>query len=452
MTVFTVDGVFLRQWTLQNGSPLHMAIDTTGGIVCVTELIPYGLAFFQPNGVFFRRLKLPFSSSGITIYSGHVYATDFDHNRVMVYEMNGTDTPVRIIGEGQLECPYDITRWCVGLNNFKFLSNIKNSFFYFSCSLRKFDFIFRDRKMDGKSEFSNQLTSHLLAQTPLCTDVFRIIKDYSWAAPGTFLFKWTVGEQSDFNKERGIIKSNGICFHPIRRLIFIMNQRLHCIQVFKPDGSFVNKWEIEGCYDGQSIAVHPNYDLVFVVDSRNYRVLVFHIDGSFVRKFSCQEENTEQLFYPSDIAVDALANLVYITDMLHDKVAVFTLDGLFIRQWPNLCRPDNIAVDATDNAVLVTDSMSRSMASRVSFFQSNGVFIRQLELCFGIYGMMIHSKKIYVISYDHQCVMVYEMDGTLVRYIGQGQLQYPCGITIDPLSNILYVAEEEEYYIHAFAI
>ena len=159
--------------------------------------------------------------------------------------------------------------------------------------------------MEAKSEFSSQLVHHLLSQTPLCPDIFGIISDYSWAPPGTFLFKWST------RKERSKVHSfNAITFHPIRRLVFVSKYILNCIQVFAPDGSFINQWGSKGDGDGQfnslySIAVHPAADLIFVADTGNRRVQVFQSNGTFVRKWRLDH------FYPSGITVDPDANLVY---------------------------------------------------------------------------------------------------------------------------------------------
>ncbi len=73
--------------------------------------------------------------------------------------------------------------------------------------------------------------------------------------------------------------------------VVVVNEVTHRVQIFCPDGVFVQQWGGEGTGRGlfrcpQSVAVRGNQ--VFVVDTHNNRVQVFTEDGCYVRTWGRQ--------------------------------------------------------------------------------------------------------------------------------------------------------------------
>jgi uncharacterized protein (TIGR03663 family) len=100
------------------------------------------------------------------------------------------------------------------------------------------------------------------------------------------------------------------------------NQR---VQKFDKDFNFVTKWPISGWY-GQSVVNKPYLavagDRVYVTDPEGYRVIVFDRDGKFVATFGEYGFDSKSFGLPTGIAVDGQGN-IYVTDSANHRVMKF---------------------------------------------------------------------------------------------------------------------------------
>lgn len=104
------------------------------------------------------------------------------------------------------------------------------------------------------------------------------------------------------------------------------NQR---VQKFGPDLNFVTKWPITGWY-GQSVVNKPYLaaggDRVYVTDPEGYRVLVFDQSGEFVATFGEYGFDSKSFALPTGVAVDGDGN-VYVIDSSNHRVMKFAPIG-----------------------------------------------------------------------------------------------------------------------------
>ena len=170
--------------------------------------------------------------------------------------------------------------------------------------------------------------------------------------------------------------------------VLVVDLDLHCVLVFRPDGTLVRQWGSQGSAAGQfdwplAVAVSSAGD-VFVFDTGNRRVQVFRLsDGSFVRSLGSPSSplwadglgigNPSWIFALSRDERELFAGL-------NERVVVWSLSGQLLRQWDTWSSdPSPVSrsqvqhlVVSLANEVLVTNFGS----NRVKCFDRNGVLLR----------------------------------------------------------------------------
>lgn len=208
--------------------------------------------------------------------------------------------------------------------------------------------------------------------------------------------------------------------------VYVADTANHRIQKFSRLGRSLLEIGSIGSADGQlrnpegvAISVEGN---LYVADSQNNRIQKFDASGRWLLSWGASGGGDGQFNYPTAMAFDRQGAL-YVVDYQNHRVQKFTRDGLFITKWgsqgqcigPTGCKdgdfylPDGIALDGNEN-VYVSDANHR-----IQRFTSTGLFLGKLGS----------------------------------RGAGQGQFEYPKGMTIDK-QNHLYVVDEFNNRIQHF--
>ena len=111
--------------------------------------------------------------------------------------------------------------------------------------------------------------------------------------------------------------------------------------------------------------------------------------------------------------------------------------------------PWSIAIDPGTNNIYVPDLNSK----RVQVFSSEGIYLFK----FGNYGLMnrpigitIYQAKVFVLQFDGNCILVYNLNGTYIQTVGEGQLTNPYGIDINEVNGDIYVCDSGNNRIQVF--
>lgn len=221
------------------------------------------------------------------------------------------------------------------------------------------------------------------------------------------------------------------------------------IQVFDPDGNFINKWGSTGTGNSQfnnpcAIAIDYLTNSVYVADAGNSRIQKFAGDiGAFTTKWGSYGTGTNQFGFPIAIAVGANGNAVYVVDYNNNRVQKFTNTGTFITQWSSLgvaglgslTNPVAIAIDLSDN-VYVLDGTSKN---RVVKFTSAGTYVTHWTASGS--GLAVDgSGNVYVTG--GSTVKKFNPTGTLLAQFGaagsgDGQFNGAYAATVTPFYDVL---------------
>ena len=163
----------------------------------------------------------------------------------------------------------------------------------------------------------------------------------------------------------------------------------------------------------RGIAVDGNGNIL-VADTGNGRIEKFSPSGTVLSTMGTKGSGYGQLAEPNGIAVDRSGN-IYIAEVGNHRVQKLALDGTFIAEWkgpePGFYGPRRIAI-GPDNSI-------------------------------------------YVVDQGHNRVVRFNQDGTTLQTwgssgSGDGQLNDPTSVAVDPTTNKVYVADPRNKRIQLF--
>ena len=221
------------------------------------------------------------------------------------------------------------------------------------------------------------------------------ILDVPWNETATFAqvnvfnITTTAGEEEHVDKisrygdaEGRLIWPAGVALDADENL-YVTDEWMNRISVFRPDGEFVKCWGTAGDGDGEfnrpsGIAMDPDGNLL-VADSLNHRVQRLTVDGEFMSAFGAHGSGDGQLDSPWGITTDS-EGFVYVADHKNNRAQKFTAAGRFVTSFGSygegkgqLNRPSDVAVDQ-DGDVYVCDWAN----DRVQVFAPNGRYLTSL--------------------------------------------------------------------------
>ncbi len=273
---------------------------------------------------------------------------------------------------------------------------------------------------------------------------------------------------------RGLNEPLGVAVDGDR--VYVANSRLHCVSGFSLEGKLLTTIGTRGAGEGQferptAIAVDDK-GFLYVADSGNNRIQKFDSEGTFVRSWG--EFGPWLNFFSDPTGIAWLGGLVYVADRDNHRVQVFSEDGelrydfgmhaLLPRQGEGkLHYPDHLAL-ASDGSFLV---LAESFEDRIQLFvrwpkgevpEPDPLrFERDQSSHYGA-GASIGGNYMALVEPSAPSLILWdlELDEPVQvcrhRWFGRkaGQLSRPIDAAIDPIRNLVHVADPVNHRIATY--
>jgi len=200
---------------------------------------------------------------------------------------------------------------------------------------RTFTFLF----VAGRSEFQGTGFRNPMDMALASDDIIYVVnRSYESRSDGTRINVFRLGEErEEYITEFGSYgEADGQFIWPISIAldsevnVYVADEWLHRINVYKLDGEFLRSWGRHGSGDGEldrpsGLAVGKD-GTMYVVDSRNHRVQKFTLDGKYLAQFGSFGSDHGQLNTPWGIGLDKDDN-VFVADWRNDRIQQFSPMG-----------------------------------------------------------------------------------------------------------------------------
>jgi DNA-binding beta-propeller fold protein YncE/Flp pilus assembly protein TadD len=240
--------------------------------------------------------------------------------------------------------------------------------------------------------------------------------------------------------------------------IYVTDTYNHRIQVFAPDGRFLQAFGMEGAQRGALLRpkglARGADQLLYVADTGNHRIQVFDQSGDAVRMVGSFGTQPGQFNAPEGIAVDA-EQQCYIADTQNHRVQKLAADGRVLLSWGasgsgkgEFLSPSDIALDP-EGRVLVVDTQNH----RVQVFTGDGQYLWEIGKA-GRGPAEFDSPRgiasdaqghIYVADTGNGRVQIFDRTGRYIAHVGHlgkgpGEFYSPAALWVDA-QQTLYVAD-----------
>jgi DNA-binding beta-propeller fold protein YncE/Tfp pilus assembly protein PilF len=274
----------------------------------------------------------------------------------------------------------------------------------------------------------------------------------------------TVGQEG---REIGQLRQPGSVVVDDTGRLYVADTYNHRIQVFMPDGRFLQAFGVEGVQPGalsrpKGLAWGPNH-LLYVADTGNHRIQALDERGDAVMVLGSFGNRPGQFNAPEGIAVDA-DDTLYIADTQNHRVQKLAANGSFLLSWGGsgsgkgeFLGPSDIALDR-EGRVLVVDTQNH----RVQAFTRDGQYLWQIGKA-GRGTAEFDSPRgiatddqgqIYVADTGNGRVQIFDRLGRYLAHVGHlgkglGEFYYPAALWMDA-QQTLYVADTINHRVQIF--
>ncbi len=345
--------------------------------------------------------------------SGNIYVVDYGNNRIQKFNSAGTYLSSfggYGDGNGQFSEPYDIA---IDASGNIYVADSGNN------RIQKFDasgnyLLQFGTTGSGDGQFSSFYGISLDTSGNVYVADYGNNRIQKFNSSGTYLSQFGAAGSGD-----GEFTSPYDVTVDVSGNIYVADYGNNRIQKFNSSGTYLLQFGTAGSGDGEltnplttSLDASGN---VYVVDYGNHRIQKFSSSTDYISQFGVEGVGNGEFSYPTGISLDATGNL-YVVDQDNNRIQKFDSSGNYLSQFGSSgtseeLTPTSISIDSSGNVYVAVDTTN----DRIQKFDSSGTYLSE----FGSAGS------------------------------GNGQFDYPKGISFDASGNI-YVVDSNNTRIQKF--
>jgi ABC-type Fe3+ transport system permease subunit/DNA-binding beta-propeller fold protein YncE len=220
------------------------------------------------------------------------------------------------------------------------------------------------------------------------------------------------------------------------------------IQRLSSKGEFFGVLEMPLIAAGKPVGLSlaPNGEL-YVADTHYHRVVIFDTEGRLVKEFGRFGQKGGEFIYPTDVAFTEDGRILVSEYGGNDRISVFNEQGEFLSSFADpgsgevqLSRPSALCVDSSRKCFYVADACNHRIAvydldgSIQKYIGTVGRAKGQLRYPYDL--ALMGDGTIVVCEYGNNRIQLFRPDGKSLGVYGRagrepGELAYPWGVAVD---------------------
>jgi len=239
----------------------------------------------------------------------------------------------------------------------------------------------------------------------------------------------------------------GLAFHPNLDRIFVAATWKNAVDIFDRKGENTRDGE-EFVFNPRAVAIHPLRDEIFVTGGKTAGVHCIDRNGAVWDSWGHFKS-------ACGIAVHPTHDLVYVVDQDDHCIKVFSLTGRFLGHWGSSGKtpgqfhsPLGIAVHPHRDLVFVSETGTHP---RIQVLRGNGVHLYQWSMsgCFPRHVALDPLRDLlYVADSVQRKILVFSLTGWKVDEWQEDDSSHPWGIAVS--GDTLYVSDSKRNRVRAY--
>ena len=241
----------------------------------------------------------------------------------------------------------------------------------------------------------------------------------------------------------------GIAFDEETHLIYVCDMDDSRVKTVSMTGEFISEFGGNELLGPWSVLLHK--DIIYVTDVHQCAIFQFQINTHhFIKKVGKRGSGGGEFNYPRSLAIGPDGDL-YIAEQANNRISVLDVSLKFKRfiQHKTILFPQDVLFTTINMLILSHDSLHR-----VHLLTLQGEYLKSLisigSSSWTYFFCLDRANNILVSFCGNNLVQVYNEEAELLHTIGEGQFDWPYGLTTTGSGRLIVVSDHKDHGLQIF--